>query len=254
MNNKPLISIITICKNSEKFIEESILSVISQNYQNIEYIIIDGDSKDSTKKIINKYREHINIFISEEDNGIYDAINKGISLCQGEIIKILNSDDKLNPNALEKVAIYFQNNSLINQQILVISNTLVIDRNNKICGEINRFTKNMIGFHSFNHPGWFMTKEVYNFAGPYNTDLKISSDFEYFMRIKKLKINIKYFNEALTCFRKGGRSSVDLLGPIEVLTIHFKYKIYLKGLLVFVQHSFLRILQIIYRYYRYLIR
>ena len=141
VNNKPLISIITICKNSERFIEESILSVLSQNYQNIEYIIIDGDSKDSTKKIINKYREHINIFISEEDNGIYHAINKGISLCQGEIIKILNSDDKLNPNALEKVAIYFQKNNLINQQILVISNTLVIDRNNKICGKINRFTK-----------------------------------------------------------------------------------------------------------------
>ena len=95
-------------QNSEKFIEESILSVISQTYQNIEYIIIDGDSKDSTKKIINKYRDHINIFISEEDNGIYHAINKGISLCQGEIIKILNSDDKLNPNALEKIAIFFK--------------------------------------------------------------------------------------------------------------------------------------------------
>ena len=112
----------------------------------------------------------------------------------------------------------------------------------------------MIGFHSFNHPGWFMTKEAYNFAGPYITKLKISSDFEYFMRIKKLNIDIKYFDEALTCYRKGGKSSIDLIGPIEVLKIHFKYKVYLIGFLVFVQHSFLRILQIIYRYYRYLIR
>ena len=97
----PKISIITVTKNSEKFIENNILSVINQTYKNYEHIIIDGNSSDKTMEIINKYKSKIAIVISENDNGLYDAINKGIQNASGEIIGILHSDDYWHENALE---------------------------------------------------------------------------------------------------------------------------------------------------------
>ena len=99
--SKPLISIITVCYNSEKTIERSIQSIINQSYKNIEFIIIDGSSSDNTLEIIDKYKEMISIKISEKDSGIYDAFNKGLNICNGDLIGFVNSDDYLMPDALE---------------------------------------------------------------------------------------------------------------------------------------------------------
>ena len=101
---KPKISIITVCYNSEAHIEEAILSVINQSYENKEYLVIDGGSKDGTLNIIEKYKDRIDYFVSEPDKGISDAFNKGIKAATGDIIGILNSDDFMMPNALTKVA------------------------------------------------------------------------------------------------------------------------------------------------------
>ena len=87
------VSIITVCYNSSKTIERTIKSVLKQKYNNIEYLIIDGGSNDSTMDVINKYRENIDKVLSESDSGLYDAINKGIKLSTGEIIGLLHSDD-----------------------------------------------------------------------------------------------------------------------------------------------------------------
>ena len=102
------ISIITVCLNSENYIEKTILSVLAQSYTNIEYIVIDGNSSDNTYNIINKYRTEIDITISEKDAGIYDAMNKGITLSTGDIIYFLNSGDLLyNNTTIEQIANIF---------------------------------------------------------------------------------------------------------------------------------------------------
>ena len=106
-NKKNKISIITVTKNSEKFLEKNILSVNNQSYRNYEHIIIDGLSKDKTLRIIKKHKNKIKYWISEKDRGIYDAMNKGIKKATGDIIGILNSDDIYYKKTLETVNKYF---------------------------------------------------------------------------------------------------------------------------------------------------
>ena len=103
----PLITIITVVLNDEKNIEKTILSVLEQNYKNIQYVIIDGDSNDKTKEIINKYRDKIDVFNSEKDNGIYDAFNKGLDLAQGDLIGFVNSGDTLTKESLSILEKYY---------------------------------------------------------------------------------------------------------------------------------------------------
>tara|TARA_Y100001970_G_scaffold293800_1_gene443318 strand:- start:7227 stop:7994 length:768 start_codon:yes stop_codon:yes gene_type:complete len=111
---KPLVSIITPNFNGEKYIEQTIKSVIGQNFRNIEYIIIDGKSTDRSIKIINKYKSHINYFESKNDNGIFHAVHKGILKSKGKYIIWINSDDVLHPNAAKNVVEIFKNNPDIN--------------------------------------------------------------------------------------------------------------------------------------------
>ncbi len=106
------ISVITVSFNAQSTIERSIQSVISQNYDNVEYIIIDGRSSDSTVSIAEKYRDHIKVLVSEPDKGIYDAMNKGIALATGDVVGILNADDFFtNEYVLTVVADAFKNNN-----------------------------------------------------------------------------------------------------------------------------------------------
>ena len=109
-SKKNLISIITVVKNGEKYLEKSIKSVLGQKYKNYELIIIDGGSTDKSLKIIHKYKKRISYWCSEKDKGIYDAMNKGIKKAKGDIIGILNSDDTYTKEALSIVNKYFQKN------------------------------------------------------------------------------------------------------------------------------------------------
>lgn len=199
---KPKISIITICKNSTATIERTIQSVITQNYDNFEYIIVDGGSTDGTLGIIEKYNTRISKWKSEPDYGISDAFNKGIGMCTGDIIGIINSDDGLMPDALRYVAEAFDNKSNV-----YIGRLLSINENT---GEKHTGTgERPIKFSYYDdshisHPSTFITKEAYEHYGLYDTNCKYGMDYELLLRMYKNGATFKKIDSVLAFFTSNG--------------------------------------------------
>lgn len=202
------ISIITVCYNSDATIEKTILSIAEQTYKEIEYIIVDGNSKDNTVSIIKRYDSVISKWISEPDKGLYDAINKGINLATGDIIGILNSDDTFNSNSVvEEIAKFHKQNS-----IDASVGNIIQHREN---GKIIRFysskfwtpEKLIIGYMP-PHPSIFFTKNLFSKFGNYELGFKIGADYELITRFfLKNKISWKYSGITTTAMLVGGLSS-----------------------------------------------
>ncbi len=199
---KPLVSIITVCLNSEKHIEQAILSVINQNYSPIEYIIIDGESTDGTLDIIKKYQNKISQIVSEKDAGIYDAMNKGIQKANGEIIGIINSDDWYDKDAVEKIV----NKYLSTDRLGVIHGDLAVWDSNKIINikKPNLSNKSKVDFAY--HPTCFVPKILYNKFGFFEDKYKIVGDVDLLLRLKKNNVNFYYIPQTIANFRLGGAS------------------------------------------------
>jgi glycosyltransferase involved in cell wall biosynthesis len=214
--NKPLITIVTVCLNSEKHIEQAIKSVIKQNYENIEYIIIDGGSTDKTLDIIKKYEKYITKWISEPDNSIYDAMNKGIDMANGELIGFLNSDDFYFPNALNEISIKYKEKKadvLVGRLVLTNKESQVIET---ISCDVSRIKDNDFNFI---HPSTFVkTKLMKKYK--FDTKYKIASDYKFLLKLflKNYKfVNIDY---DITNFREGGASSFWLKKTRERIKIN----------------------------------
>ena len=204
MNKNKKISIITVTKNSEKFLEECILSVHNQTYKNYEHIIIDGNSNDNTLGIIEKHKEKIAYWISKNDNGLYDAMNKGINYCTGDIIGILNSDDIYYPDALKIVNRYF--NSYQDLDFLFGS----VYKYKLLHGYNPKKIRWSFGFYTSHSVGFFIKKTSQLNVGLYNVKYKWSADYDLFYRmIIKLKFKgmATKKEEIFGKFRSGGISS-----------------------------------------------
>lgn len=206
--NNPKISIITITYNSEKTLEETILSVINQGYPNMEYLIIDGGSKDHTLDIVEKYRNKISFVISEPDKGISDAFNKGVKYSTGEIIGIINSDDILEPGALNAIA----NN--YDPAVDVYSGNLLFwnDQNGKTvrCVPTIKFDKLKLQY-SVAHPSRFIRKDAYQRFGTYAIDLKYKMDIDLLYRFYCEGARFKHINYDIAKFRLGGTTADSIL-------------------------------------------
>lgn len=219
MNDKHtnLISIITVVYNGEKFIENAIQSVINQTYKNIEYIIIDGDSKDKTVDIIKKYEHKISYWISEKDSGLYDAMNKGIKATKGDIIGIINSDDfYADDTVLEKVQALFEKNP---KTQAIYSDLVYVDADdtNKVVRYWN--SDNIKSFKSGWHPAhptFFVKRDLYEKYGLFDTSFKISADYELMLRfIEKNKILLDYLPQITVKMRIGGVSNKNISNIIN---------------------------------------
>ena len=203
MQDSLKITIITVCKNSERFIAETIESVVNQTYKNIEYILIDGKSKDSTVDIIKNYSPHISFWISEEDDGMYDAINKGLAIATGDYILILNSDDVLtNKNTIRQVA------DQVNVQRLDYYYGNMIKFKNEKYKKVKlfpvTFKQLLLSTHgTFTpHPCFFVSAPLNKILGGYDLKYKYASDYDYILQALDAKdIKGRHLNIFISKFR-----------------------------------------------------
>ena len=204
MNKNLKISVITVTKNSEKFLEENIDSMNNQTYKNFEHIIIDGKSTDRTVEIIKKHKDKIDYWVSEPDKGLYDAMNKGIEVSTGDIIGILNSDDIYFSDALKIVNHYFSEQ----ENLDFLFGT--VEKYKLLHGFYPNKIKWTFGFYTTHSVGFFIKKSSQDILGLYDTQYKYSADYDLFYRMivkKKMIGKATKKDEILGKFRQGGLSS-----------------------------------------------
>ena len=198
----PTVSIITVTKNSEKFLEQTIKSVVNQNYAKIEYLVIDGLSEDATIDIIKNYQDKIDYWISESDKSMYEAINKGLKKSTGDIIAILNSDDYyIDLEVISKVVDF-----IINKNADAIYGDVIMNYpSNKIYKklfQVNYDDLVVSGKCTFlPHSTLFIKREILDNIGYYNLHYRFASDFDFILRCLR-KIKILYCGFPITSFRR----------------------------------------------------
>lgn len=217
-SNKALkVTIITATYNSEKTIRDTLESIASQDYPNIEHIIIDGYSTDNTLSIVSKF-PHVSRIVSEKDQGIYDAMNKGIGLASGEIVGLLNSDDfYVSYNVVSNVVGRMQKektSSLYGDLVYVQPNQTNKILRTWIAGKFSP-KKFMFGWMP-PHPTFFVRKEIYDQLGTFNIKLKSAADYELMLRfLFKEKISVSYLPRVMVKMRAGGLSNASLRNRIH---------------------------------------
>lgn len=201
----PLVSIITCVLNREKYINTCIQSVFKQTWKNIEYIIVDGGSTDRTLSVINRYNNFIDYYVSEADNGLYSALNKGLSLAMGKYILILNSDDWYKDDAVEKLVIAVQKQNVDFSSALAA----IVDEEGKIIGHIPHYPFDDFVFlrMPLRHELMLVSACIYEKLGGYDTSFHIIGDLEFAQRMRKEALVCHEINEELMYFRTNGISS-----------------------------------------------
>lgn len=206
----PKFSIITVCYNSEKTIIDTIESVLSQTYTDLEYIIIDGKSTDKTIEIIKSYKHKFIekeipfYWISEPDNGIYDAMNKGIAKAKGELIGIINSDDWYEKNALNAIVDICNKND----NLSIYSGEMNRVNASKRAYKVN-YNKKLVKKYinkkmPINHPATFVHKNVYNEIGCFDTSYQLSADYDFVFRAYKAKTRFNFTDKIIVNMRNTG--------------------------------------------------
>lgn len=196
----PKISIITITYNSEKYLDRAIQSVASQNYPNLQYIIVDGGSRDKTVDIIKKNKGSIDRWISEPDKGISDAFNKGIDMADGEIIGIINSDDGLEPGALYELANSYEPDIDVYRGKVVLWKE---DSGTRV-EEIPSMKITTSGMSKISHQSTFIRKSAYEKYGKYNIGYKYAMDYDLLLRYYRNGAKFKYVDKTLAFYSLGG--------------------------------------------------
>lgn len=207
------ISIITPVLNGKKTIKDTIESVIGQSYADIEYIVVDGGSVDGTFEILDAYTQKISKIISEKDNGIYDAMNKGIRVVTGDVIGILNADDMYaSGDVIEKVIRKFEKTSAdVVYGDLEYVKRKDISKKTRYWNTGTYSIKKLRSGWTIPHPVLFLKKGVYDRIGLYREDFKIAADYEFILRLLKNDIfKLEYINEIFVWMREGGVSGGSL--------------------------------------------
>jgi glycosyltransferase involved in cell wall biosynthesis len=211
------VTILTVSLNSIRTIQETIESVLSQSYTDIEYIIIDGGSNDGTSEVLKKYKKVVQKIISAKDRGMYDALNKGIDLSTGDLIGILHSDDIFSSVDVVKDIVakisFSKTDSIYGDLDYVIDNGIKVLRKWK-SGQYNR-KKLLFGWMP-PHPTFFIKKEIFNKYGKYDLSFGTAADYELIVRLLyKYKISCEYLPNVITKMRMGGLSNMSISNRIN---------------------------------------
>ncbi|WGK70329.1 glycosyltransferase [Candidatus Haliotispira prima] len=203
--NRPLISIVTVVLNCDEFLEGTILSVLSQDFNDFQYIIIDGGSTDTTLDIIKKYEDRIDYWVSEKDDGVYHAMNKGISLCSGEIIGLINADDWYEKGVFKTISEHYRKD----KNKVYYGNLNIIQRETDTCLYNSRglsVFKMRDLISELNHPTVFVPSAIYKKYGTFNTKYSIIADQDLLFRLFTNKVPFQYVDSTLANHRTGGLS------------------------------------------------
>ena len=209
LNNNLKVSIITVCLNCESTVDKTIQSVISQTYPNIEYVIIDGESTDNTLKLIHNYRSNIDILISETDDGIYYAMNKGAKLATGDIIYFLNSGDYFcNENIIKNVVKILTEKEDID---IIYGNFIYYDDNSDEL-YVTRCKNNIeVVAKGINHQSIFARKKVFEKSGFFDASYMVYGDYDWLIRaLIKNNHKIMHVDMPIVCYLKGGISDKNI--------------------------------------------
>ncbi len=198
-----LVSVITVCYNAEKHIEQTIQSVLAQSYKPIDYVLIDGNSTDGTMSIIKKYAAlypSVIRYLSEPDTGIYNAMNKGIQLATGELVGIINSDDWYEVDAVERVVQFYKQHGPA-----VYHGIQRTYRNEEVvglqCTSANQLIRGMI-----EHPTCFVPRQVYEQHGIFDESYRYVGDYDLMLRLYQSSVPFVRIEQVLANFREGGAS------------------------------------------------
>jgi glycosyltransferase involved in cell wall biosynthesis len=244
MNYNPKISIITIVFNSEALIEKTILSIINQTYKNTEYIIVDGGSTDETLTNIDRYKDHITTIISEPDNGIYDAMNKGLNLASGDFVWFINSGDEIfNPETLEKI---FESSSQTAD--ILYGDAVIINTDGEITGKRRHRPPEKLNWKSFrfgmliSHQSILVRKTI---APSYDLNYKGSADFDWLIKAMKTTNHIENTHLILSKYLQSGYTKKyrirSLIERAKIMCKHY-------GLLITLLSHFYIIIRFSFQY------
>lgn len=211
MNKQPLVSIITPSFNQANFLEETIVSVLNQDYPAIEYIVIDGGSTDASIDIIKKYADNISFWVSEPDRGQTDAINKGFAKAKGEILAWLNSDDTYEPNAVSQAVAFLDTHPQVG---MVYGDANLIDEQNQILGKFparqTDYQKLLRGYVHIPQQSAFFRAHLWQQVGPLDPTFYFAMDYDLWVRLAKVS-KIEYVPKTWANFRlhESGKSIVS---------------------------------------------
>ena len=205
ITHQPLVSIITVVYNGERTIERTLKSVLAQSYKNIEYIVIDGASTDSTLTIIKQYEKHISCLLSEPDAGLYHAMNKGIALANGTLIGILNSGDFYLPNTVQTMV---DATDQFDAEI-VYGDWITVDEREHFSNfkRASPNIKQMNNKQSIAHPTCFVKKAVYGHLQAFNTTYQLAADYDFLLRCMDHQVRFQYVAKVITACAPGGLSN-----------------------------------------------
>lgn len=213
---KPLISVVTVVYNGEKTLEQTILSVVNQTYNNVEYIIIDGGSKDGSLDIIKKYADKIDYWQSETDKGIYDAMNKGIRLATGEYISLLNADDFYELDTCKIIK-----DEILNEKFDIYHGIeRLLDKNGNVVNHLSG-TKYSLNTQMLAHETCFIKKDLYE-KRLYDTSYHSAADYDLICAFYRDGATFKFIERVLMNFRLDGMSG-SIIGIYEGYEVKHKY-------------------------------